>query len=70
MVVEPEIFNYLTDEESLIFERKPLETLAEEGKLGAFKHDGFWQCMDTLRDKMYLERLVANGEAPWKRWED
>jgi glucose-1-phosphate cytidylyltransferase len=68
MVVEPEIFKYLDDDESLIFERKPLETLASEGKLGAYKHDGFWQCMDTLRDKMYLERLVANGEAPWVVW--
>ena len=70
MVIEPGIFNYLTDEENLVFERKPLETLAKEGKLGAFKHDGFWQCMDTLRDKMYLERLIEEKTAPWMVWEN
>ncbi len=70
MVVEPEIFNYLDDSEDLIFERKPLETLAKEGNLGAFKHDGFWQCMDTLRDKMYLERLIEEKTAPWMVWEN
>lgn len=51
-----------------IWERKPLETLAEQGQLKAFPHEGFWQPMDTLRDKNYLEELWASGNAPWKKW--
>jgi glucose-1-phosphate cytidylyltransferase len=51
------------------FERYPLETIAVEGELKAFKHDGFWQCMDTMRDKEFLEELWANDKAPWKVWE-
>ena len=68
MVLQPEIFNYLEDD-STIFERKPLETLAKENQLNAYKHDGFWQCMDTQRDKLYLEELLASGNAPWRIWE-
>lgn len=68
MVVEPEIFNYLSDDESLIFERQPLETIAQQGKLQAFKHHGFWQCMDTQRDKGVLEKLWESNKAPWKIW--
>lgn len=69
MVAEPAIFNYL-EGDATVFERKPLETLSNEGKLGAYKHDGFWQCMDTQRDKLLLERLWNDGNAPWKIWED
>jgi len=66
-VFEPEIFNYLEDD-STILERTPLETLAKENKLTAFKHNGFWYAMDTLRDKKYLEKLYESGNIPWKTW--
>ena len=66
-VFEPEIFDYLQDD-STILERMPLETLAKEQKLTAFKHNGFWHPMDTLRDKKHLEKLWASGKAPWKIW--
>ena len=66
-VFEPEIFDYLQDD-STILERMPLETLAKEQKLTAFKHNGFWHPMDTQRDKKHLEKLWASGKAPWKIW--
>jgi len=66
-VFEPEIFDYLQDD-STILERTPLETLAKENKLTAFKHSGFWYAMDTLREKKYLEKLWDNNQAPWKVW--
>ena len=66
-VFEPEIFDYLQDD-STILERMPLETLAKEQKLTAFKHNGFWHPMDTKRDKKHLEKLWASGKAPWKIW--
>lgn len=66
MVIEPEIFNYLDDDETIL-ERDPLEKIANSGKLQAFKHDGFWQCMDTQRDKYLLDNLWRNS-APWKVW--
>ncbi|MEE9543461.1 MAG: glucose-1-phosphate cytidylyltransferase [Thermodesulfobacteriota bacterium] len=66
-VLEPEVLNYI-DGDSVSWERKPLSTLAKEGKLSAFKHDGFWQPMDTLRDKIYLEELWNSGKPPWKVW--
>lgn len=65
-VFEPALFDYLEGPHTLL-EREPLEGLAEEGQLMAFKHDGFWQPMDTLRDKRLLESLWASGEAPWKQ---
>ena len=65
MVLNPNIFDYI-DGDDCIFEGSPLETVAGEGQLKAFKHDGFWQCMDTLRDKELLERLWATNKAPWK----
>lgn len=68
MVLEPAIFDYI-DGDDTTFERKPLETIAEEGQLMAFKHNGFWQCMDTMRDREKLEHLWATGEAPWKVWD-
>lgn len=65
MVLEPEIFNYLSgDDESL--EAHALEQLAQDGQLAAYRHDKFWQCMDTLRDKRYLESLWKDDQAPWK----
>lgn len=67
MVLEPEIFDYI-DNDATVFERAPLERLAGEGQLGAYKHSGFWKCMDTLRDKEGLEWLWNQGNAPWKRW--
>ena len=67
MVLEPEIMGYI-DGDDCVFERHPLETVAKEGQLSAYKHDGFWQCMDTLRDKELLERLWKGGSAPWKVW--
>ena len=68
MVMEPEVFGYLTGREDCVLERAPLEGLAREGKLGVYKHTGFWQCMDTQRDKHFLEENWASGEAPWKIW--
>ena len=64
MVLEPEVFDYIAGDET-VFEREPLERLAEEGQLSCYKHYGFWQCMDTLRDKEKLEKLIATGTAPW-----
>ena len=65
MVLEPSIFNYIADD-ATVFEREPLERLAESGELLSFKHRGFWRCMDTLSDKHNLEELWESGEAPWK----
>lgn len=69
MVLNPEVFDYLDDSDDLVFERKPLETLAKQGELMAYKHNGFWQCMDTMRDQIILEGLVENKTAPWLKWE-
>ena len=70
MVMEPEIFRYLGEEEGCILEREPLERLAAEGNLGIYKHYGFWQCMDTQRDRGLLENLWRRGKAPWKVWKE
>lgn len=67
MVLEPEVFDYIEGDETY-FEREPLENLAKEGQLSAYQHDGFWQCMDTQRDKNLLEELWKNNEAKWKVW--
>jgi len=66
-VLSPKIFDYIADE-STSWEREPLEMLAREGQLSAFTHHGFWQPMDTLRDKTHLEELWQTGKAPWKVW--
>ncbi len=66
-VLEPGVANYIEGDET-IFERAPLERLAEEGQLMAYRHSGFWQCMDTLRDLKLLESLWQSGAAPWKTW--
>lgn len=67
MVLEPKIFDYIKGD-STVLEREPLETVAKEGQLMAYKHIGFWQCMDTQRDKQLLEELWNNGQAPWRIW--
>ncbi|WP_312103025.1 glucose-1-phosphate cytidylyltransferase [Pygmaiobacter massiliensis] len=69
MVLEPKIFDFI-DGDDTVFEKQPLETVANMGELMAYKHDGFWQCMDTVRDKQKLEDLWNDGTAPWKKWED
>lgn len=67
MVMEPDIFKYIEGDYT-IFEKEPLERLAAEGQLGCYKHTGFWQCMDTMRDKKKLENLWNSGQAVWKVW--
>ena len=69
MVLDPKVLNYIDGDET-VFERTPLETLATEGNLKCYRHEGFWRCMDTLRDKESLEALWASGKAPWKTWEE
>jgi glucose-1-phosphate cytidylyltransferase len=69
MVLQPEIMTYLDGDDS-IFEQEPLEALATSGQLMAYIHEGFWQCMDTQRDKKSLEELWRSGNAPWKVWKD
>lgn len=63
-VFKPQIFKYLQNDETIL-EKSPLETLARENQLQAYKHEGFWQCMDTLRDKIYLDALCESREVPW-----
>lgn len=67
-VCNPEIFNYI-EGDCTVFEREPLERLVKDEKLEAYKHNGFWQCMDTLQHKKLLDKLWKNDEAPWKVWE-
>lgn len=66
-VMEPEFFDYLDDDKTVL-ETTPMEKLVDDGQLMAYKHDGFWQCMDTLREKQLLESLWNRNEAPWKIW--
>lgn len=66
-VCEQEVFDYLEDD-TTIFERKPLEQLSKDGQLNAYKHEGFWKPMDMLRDKVELEKMWNEGKAPWKVW--
>ena len=67
MVLQPDVFKYINGDET-VFEKEPLEWLAKEGQLVAYRHTGFWQCMDTQRDKKKLEELWNSGHAPWKKW--
>lgn len=67
MVLEPQVFDYIEGDET-VFEKQPLEKLAEDGQLVAYRHDGFWKCMDTQRDKIQLENLIAINNAPWMKW--
>jgi len=63
-IFEPEVFKYLIDD-STILEKEPLENLAKDGELMAYQYEGFWQCMDTVRDKNYLNDLIMNNNTPW-----
>lgn len=67
MVLEPEVFNYI-DGDQTSFEREPLDKLVNEGQLISYVHNGFWQCMDTKKEKDELEKLWDSGSAPWKNW--
>lgn len=69
MVLGPEIFDYI-DGDSTVFEKEPLERLANEGQLMSYMHKGFWQCMDSVREKQMLEKLIEKNKAPWMKWED
>jgi glucose-1-phosphate cytidylyltransferase len=66
-VLQPEISSYIKDDRTF-WEHEPLEQLAEEGQLAAYRHDDFWYCMDTLRDVNLLDKLWLEGNAPWKIW--
>jgi len=67
-VLEPKVFDFINKGDQTVWEREPLENLAKKGKLGAYKHKGFWRCMDTLRDKQELEKIWQSGDIPWKVW--
>ncbi len=67
-VLEPGVMDYIAGD-STVWEREPMETLARTGQLKAWRHDGFWQAMDSLRDKMYLEEIFAKGNEPWNIWD-
>jgi glucose-1-phosphate cytidylyltransferase len=66
-VLEPGVLDYI-ERDDMYFQKEPLERLAEDGQLMAYRHDSFWQCMDTMRDKVYLQELWDSGHAPWKVW--
>lgn len=68
-VLEPEVFNYISGD-NMPWEDEPLKNITKERQLNCYKHDGFWQPMDTIREKSILNQLYLNGEAPWKIWED
>lgn len=67
MVLNPEIFDYI-EGDSTIFEKEPMQELAKNGELMSYTHRGFWQCMDNMRERDILERMLQNGNAPWKKW--
>ena len=69
MVMNPEIFGYLKDD-TTVFEKEPMQQLAQAGELMSFRHNGFWQCMDTQREMQKLESLWQSGNAPWKVWKN
>jgi glucose-1-phosphate cytidylyltransferase len=68
MVCNVSLFDYLKPEPAVMLEQEPLRTIAAEGKMGAFKHEGFWQPMDTFQEFSLLNKLWAEGRAPWKVW--
>ena len=69
MVLKPEIFDLIAGDNTT-FEKEPLENIAQQKQLSAYKHNGFWQCMDTLKEKITLDNMWKNKKAPWKVWED
>lgn len=66
-VLSPKVLEFVAADDTT-WEREPMERLAKDGELLAFRHDGFWQPMDMLRDKLHLEELWSKGQAPWKKW--
>jgi len=68
MVLGPKVFDYIKGGDSTVFEKEPMQKISADGQLAAYRHDGFWQCMDTLRDKEALEAMWRTGKAPWKLW--
>lgn len=70
MVIEPKIFDCVNMNDDTVLEREPLEYAAGKGQLAAYKYGGFWQCMDTLRDKQYLDKLLQEQKAPWVKWNE
>lgn len=69
MVLEPAIFDYL-DGDDCVFEQEPMRRLVDEGQLMSYIHRGFWQCMDNIREKEILEKMIVNGNAPWMKWHE
>lgn len=67
-VCNPSVFNFIDDKDTTMFEREPLHDLSQKGELYTYQHNGFWKCMDTLRDKQQLESMWSEGKAPWKVW--
>ncbi|KJY78458.1 glucose-1-phosphate cytidylyltransferase [Vibrio coralliilyticus] len=67
-VCEPKVFEYIKDGDKTVFEQSPLQNLSLDGELMAYKHHGFWKCMDSLNDKKQLNKMLENNEAPWKSW--
>lgn len=68
-VLEPKVFDYISDDH-VMFEQTPLEKLAQENQLAAFRHNDFWQCVDTIRDLRLLNDMWQHKETPWKTWKD
>jgi glucose-1-phosphate cytidylyltransferase len=68
-VCEPSVFEYINDGDGTIFEQAPLQDLAKDGELYSYKHHGFWKCMDTLKDKQDLDKMLISGNAKWKSWD-
>lgn len=69
MVLQPEVFDYIPDDDTMPFEQTPLKNLARAGQLNAYHHKGFWRPMDMLKDKIDLNDMWAKNEAPWKIWD-
>lgn len=69
-MLQPEVFDYIQEGDATIFERSPLESLARDGELYAYRHEGFWKCMDTLRDKIVLQDMWDAGNTPWTSWKE
>ena len=68
MVAQPELFNYVDASFNCVFEQEPMKKICADGQMQAYKHTGFWQCMDTQRDKSRLELMWNQKSAPWKLW--
>ncbi len=68
MVLNPQIFDYI-EGDTTVFEKAPIEAVSADGQLMAYRHTGFWKCMDTQRDKLLLEEMIATGNTPWMKWE-